>query len=194
MNRDTLTGIVGALVLVAAMAGVFFYERGQFHEYTITWEAGEENSDTTNGGPMSHGGQQGHTFGVPAVNDGLVKDITVHVTWDTNTDDEFGVDVTGPDGTTKSSRDTGGSVTVVVPVQDAPPATTIADRDPDAALAQVWNAMNETALQAGQGSWDIVVTLHDAMRPNEIEVLDPEEGENEYQLTFTRSTWEPVVD
>jgi hypothetical protein len=28
MNRDTLTGLVGALVLIAAMLGVFFYERG----------------------------------------------------------------------------------------------------------------------------------------------------------------------
>ncbi len=194
MNRDTVTGIVGALVLVAAMAGVFFYERGQFHEYTVAWEAGEENNNTTDGDLLSHGGQERHRFAVPAVNDGLVKDITVHVTWDTNTADEFGVDATGPDGTTKSSRDTGGSVTILVPVQDAPPATITADRDPDAALGQVWNTVNETAMQAGQGSWDVVVTLHDAMRPHEIEVLDPEEGENDYQLTFTWSTWEPVVE
>lgn len=193
MNKDTVTGILGALVLVAAMTGVFFYERGQFHEYPIAWGPGAENTTTVNGASLSHGADRTHDFEIVAV-DALVAGVTVEVTWDEFPDDRFIVEVTGPEGTTARSEDSGGSVSTTIAVQATPEGGSYADREEQGALTQAWSAVNETAQQAGQGPWTVRVTLEDAMRPNDIDVLDPEEGQNDYTLTFTWSTWEPVVE
>lgn len=193
MNKDTLTGILGALVLVAAMTGVFFYERGQFSEYNVEWAAGEATTTNLDGNPLDHGADRTHTVNV-TLNEALVAGVTIDVRWSENQGDEFGLEVTAPDGSSKRERGTGGRLTLMVPVQDAPPATTVADRDRDAALEQAWSGINETAREAGQGDWILQVTLHDAMRENEVPVLDPEPGDNSYTITFTRSTWEPVMD
>lgn len=60
MDRDTATGVVGALVRLAAMAGVFFYERAQFSEHDVTWEqqtaVSEAASGTLEEGESAEGG------------------------------------------------------------------------------------------------------------------------------------------
>lgn len=59
MDRDTLTGIVGAVVLIAAMAGVFYYESVNAPPVVDgTGTGGTGNNTTGNGTGGTGGGQQ----------------------------------------------------------------------------------------------------------------------------------------
>lgn len=192
MNRDTLTGILGALVLITAMTGVFFYERGQFQDFTVTWEPDTTNTQEVTGAPLPHGEDRQHRFNV-TLSDAVLTKVTIEVRWDGSTEDTFRLDVTAANGTTHRSHGSGGSVRLEVFVQDPPGDARVADRTEQGAVDQAWALIEEDQQKAGFGAWDVKVTLVDAMRPNQIPVMDDVEGESPYHLSFKEHRWMPVA-
>lgn len=128
MNRDTVIGIVGAVILVAAMVGVFQYERtrapGALGDTPIF------NSNFT--GPNEQGSL---TLGASAdaelnVTTQNMTNITFTLTWTPQAtppgDDTFKLVITPPSGvnaTTLEGQSSTGTVTVVIPIGNAKPTT-----------------------------------------------------------------------
>jgi hypothetical protein len=149
MNKETVTGIIGALVLVAAMGGIFFYERSQLQEYTLGWVA-TEPTESARQGTLQHGAHHQHTF-TGNVTTGLVAGVEVVLSWALHPGDGFGLLVTRPDGASVAQDQPGGTIRLGVPVQEAPENETVVERSAEGALKQGWGRLNETARSAGQG-------------------------------------------
>lgn len=191
LNRDTAVGIVGAIVLVAAMAGVFFYERSQFSTYEIDWqtqEAGTESDD----GSLDEGSSEEHLFTADA--EGL-STVRVTLTWtdDVGQPDTFEVTVQGPDGTTSEPVEGASSpLEVEVPIHEAPESTTATGRSLEDARDQ---ANASASWTDGTGDWTVTVTLVDA--PGEQTPIGGQEttadGSQDYDITFTYERWAPSL-
>ncbi len=190
-NRDTWTGIAGALILLAAMAGVFLYERGQFHEYEVSWSASEAGTMTETG-TLAEGDTATFTLVVPE-GAGIVANVRASLTWTDNDGepDTFSLAL-APPGESASESDTSqrGSIAISVPVNDQPATTTAAARSAEDAQEQTAQAPTEE----GIGPWEVTVTLVSApgeMLPGGTEVQP--DGSNGYTLTLTYDVWQPEV-
>lgn len=121
MNRDTVVGIVGAVILVTAMVGVFYYERN----VAATPTTGDDGPATNTTGPTATG-----TVAVGATESKLLnvtsataRNITFTLTWTaTNGADTLQLTVAPPtgsgilEGAISDPSDTGTiTVTVAVP-------------------------------------------------------------------------------
>lgn len=186
-NRDTWTGVLGAVVLVAAMAGVFLYERGQFQEYAVTWEATEAGSESASGAALAEGTSRTHTFPVEA--DGLAQ-VRVRLAWtdDVAPADTFRLSVEGPDDLAGGPA-TGASSPqdLAVEVNPMPATSTATGRSLEEAEAQVRDGAGSTL---GGGEWRVVVALVSApggALPTEAD------GTQGYALTFAWDVWEPTL-
>lgn len=196
-SRDTLVGILGAAVLVAAMVGVFAFERSQFREYDVTWSMEEAGSRTMNG-TLDEGDTDPHP--ITLTDDDLPEGramaqvrATVEWTDDVGDPDTFSVAIAGPgDRSAGPAEDDGGSVTVEAAVVPEPDATTASGRTPEDAEDQA-----AAQLDAGQGlgEWTIEVTLEEAPgEPDDgIPPAEPADGSNDYTLTVAWDVWEPSV-
>lgn len=191
LNRDTAVGIVGAIVLVAAMAGVFFYERSQFSSYEVAWQA-QEAGTASDDGSLDEGASQDHTF--TADGEGL-STVRVTLTWtdDVGQPDTFEVTVQGPNGTYSDSDDGASSpLEVEVPIHEAPDTTTATGRSLEDARDQ---ANASATWTDGTGDWTVTVTLVDApgeQTPVGGQETDPD-GSQEYELAFSYERWEPSL-
>lgn len=189
-NKDTWTGIAGALVLVAAMTGVFLYERGQFQEYDVTWEATEAGSESASGAALAEGASRTHTFPVEADDLALAR-VSVALTWtdDVAPADTLRLTVEGPDDLAGGPA-TGSSSpqAVSVDVNPEPGTATATGRSVEDAEAQV---RADAGSDLGSGEWRAVVTVVSA--PGGTLPVDDPDGSQDYALTFAWDVWEPTL-
>ena len=192
-NKETLTGLLGAVVLVAAMIGVFFYERGQFHEYDVTWQqAPSETAQQAQGATLSTGEAADHTFTLQAPS---LATVEVTVTWtdDGGDPDTFQVLVEGPDGRSGNAQGSQGELVVEVPVAETPTATSAVGRNEEAAREML---LSQVATGQGQGTWTVTVTLEAA--PGATTPVGGAEtqadGANDYEVTLQPLVWDPVLE
>lgn len=154
MNKDTVVGILGAVILVAAMVAIFYYEGTQV-------PGGAGGAGGTGGGAGGNALYRTSTVGGPTASGQNTEEVTVDITqanvtainftltWtdDANTDpDTFRVTVTGPTGTTYEGTAEGsdgaeGVVVRISPINSVPAAA---------------NAAPDTL---GQGTWTVSVEL-----------------------------------
>jgi hypothetical protein len=189
IDKDTAVGLTAAVILVAAMAGVFLYERAQFQEYQVTWEPSSvqdlEDSRTLAGG-------ESETYSVTATTTGMAR-FRLELTWtDGNGEaDTFAVDVESPGGTTIQETAASSPIEVSTDVNPEPNATTVSARSADEARQQANETVTSTA---GQGNWTATVTLEDAPGTEGTGgVAGQEDGANEYDVAIAVDRWMPQV-
>ena len=128
MHRDTVIGIVGVVILVAAMIGVFTYERGQASELTDGGSASTMNfTAPAVGGNVAVGATSEN---VVTLNQTGITNVTFTLTWTAgqNSDDTFMIVVVPPNGTgspVESPAEADGEITVTVPVANTDSAGTL---------------------------------------------------------------------
>lgn len=197
-NRDTLVGILGAAVLVAAMAAVFAFERSRFQEYDVTWSMEEAGPRTMNG-TLDEGDTDPYTVTLSAEDlpEGrAMAQVRATVEWsdDVGDPDTFSVTVEGPGNESAGpTEDDGGSVAIEAMVIAEPDATTASGRSPEDAEDQ---AAAKLDAEQGIGEWTVEVTLEEAPgEPDDGNPVTDEEsdGSNDYTLTVAWDVWEPSV-
>lgn len=187
-NRDTTIGVVGSLVLIAAMAGVFLYERGQFDDYTITWGTAE-GVLASDDGTLSQGASQ--SFEAVVAHEGVAR-VRAVVTWtdDAGDPDTFEVVVRDPGGA-EVDRQSGssGEVMAEATVTEAPARTSVAARSPEDARDQ---AMAGLDASAGQGTWTVEVLLVEAPGTTlpGANVEAAADGSNDFDVEVVLVTWD----
>lgn len=197
-NRDALVGILGAAILVAAMAGVFLYERGQFQEYAVQWEMQEAGASDPMSGNLDQGDSGPHSVTLSAEDlpEGrALAQVRATVEWtdDVGDPDTFSVAVQGPGdlGTDPVDGDSS-PVTAEAGVHAEPEMTTASGRTAEDAADQ---AAATLGAERGLGEWTVEVTLEDA--PGDPGgpggVNSQPDGSNSYTLTVAWDVWEPVV-
>lgn len=151
MNKDTVVGILGAVILVAAMVAIFYYEGTQVPGGTggaggTGGTGGNALYRTANATGPTASGQNTEEVTVDIAQQNLTA-VEFLVTWqdDANTDpDTFRVTVTGPDGQNATGEGSDGAAGI--PVRVSP-------------IATIPNAANAPATTAGSGTWTISVEL-----------------------------------
>lgn len=181
---------VGAL-LIAAMVGLFFYERAQFGEYPIEWQVTEAGT-VSDAGELEAGGEDSFTYTV------LVDDLhrtRARLSWtdDVGEPDRFKLELRGPDGEIVASQEADtGSIELTVEVNPLPEVASAPGRDPGDAEAQA-QALYGTS--SGTGDWTVVVTLLSApgtMLPGSGVEAQPD-GSNGFDLTFAYDIYEAAA-
>lgn len=198
-NRDTLFGILTAAVLMAAMAGVFLYERAQFETYEVLWATEEAGSTDPLSGNLNQGDAETHAVTLSAADlpqDRALAQIRATVTWsdDAGDPDTFSVTIDGPDGqnggpTSSESGSASAQAGVITDLE----ATTAAARNAEDAAAAAAASLDSAQ---GLGEWVVTVELTDAPgEPDDDNPLTDEQadGANGYTLTIAWDVWEPDV-
>lgn len=158
MNKDTVIGIVGSVVLVAAMIGVFTYERNQANAgaFAVTWGTEDATGPTAEGSTALTETSQA-TVDVAQTN---LTEVAFTVTWTpAQGTDTLRVTLVPPDGSGLNASepvqsDTGTilvSVTVPNPVPTVDRAAGANEADATARLAQAH------ASTLGTGTWTVSV-------------------------------------
>jgi hypothetical protein len=166
MNKDTVVGILGAVILVAAMVGIFYYEGTQSPStvavggtgpFAVTWKSDMTSLAAVTGqSPLGQGASK--TVNVSAMN--LTK-AEFTLTWTNDPSPGPGPNhltlaVKTPDGRTFNASSNTGTVTVsVTPINPVPSVNRTggnAEADAQAALASAYTATN------GTGTWTVTVT------------------------------------
>lgn len=165
MNKDTVVGILGAVILVAAMVGIFYYEgtqapggsaaAGGSGPFAVTWKS-DMTSLAAVSGQSQLGQSASQTVNVTAAN---VTKAEFALTW-TNDQAPIGPEkltltVKAPDGKTYTASGDTGTVTVLVSPVNAEPAVNhtggASEADAQSALAGAYTTTN------GTGAWTVTV-------------------------------------
>lgn len=129
MNKDTVVGIVGAAILVTAMVGIFYYERGVAADGGIGGPGGPGTNANTTGptvtGTVALGSTDSKLANITAASAG---NVTFRLTWTaTNGADTLQITVAPPtgsgimEGSVSEPSDSGEiTVTVAVPAGATP--------------------------------------------------------------------------
>jgi len=164
MHKDTVVGILGAVILVAAMVGIFYYEGTQVPGGTST-VGGNGSTLRVNwtsvpvDGPQQQGStnEGGSSDTSVSLNQTNITSIEFMLQWTDDIPnsgpDHFRMTVTPPNGTNISGADAEGdaSFSVNIPVGSAPNATTASALQ----LAQ-WVSTK------GMGNWTVHIELTNA--------------------------------
>lgn len=189
-RKDTIVGVTAAVILVAAMAGVFLYERAQFQEYPVTWEAAPVQS-LEDGRTLSEGESQ--TYPLEATTKGMAH-LRAELTWtDGNGEaDTFAVDVESPGGSTVQESAASSPIEAQVDVNPEPDTSTVSARSADEARQQANSSVTSTE---GQGNWTVTVTLESAPGTQGTGgVGGQEDGANDYSLEVVVERWTPRIE
>ncbi len=197
--KDTLIGIVGAIILVAALTGVFYYEGSQANgaagsqAYDVAW-----SSRTVNGpgadGYLEEGNSEDVELNITTRN---LTTATFVLEWtdDTGDPDRFRVTVTSPDGAfTNTSEGNSGRITVTIPgVNSVPPETTIYANTMDGAREK---AADKYTATRGVGTWVVTVELVNAGDFNPAGTGPPvqEDEGNTWELTSELEAYQPNLE
>lgn len=188
-NRDTAVGVVGAMVLVAAMAGVFFYERSQFDTYQVDWSQQAAGGETQTG-DLDEGNSQSHSLTVDAER---LSTVSVALSWsdDVGEPDTLELVVQGPNGTYADSiEDSSSPLELAFDVHEQPDVSTATGRSLEDAREQV-NA--STSWTNGTGEWTATVTLVDAPGQQAAGQQMSADGSQEYEVALTYEQWAPSL-
>ena len=162
MKKDLVIGIVGTLILLTAMVGVFRYEAAQRgSSYDVAWAETSPISLQAVEGATNEGETTEQAVNVTNLN---LTRIEFKLEWTDSTansgPDEFEVRVTSPTGETQTATASAGEVSVVFEnLSQPPPAVRLLGSDQDAIRAQ---AARDYASTAGVGTWNVTITLTSA--------------------------------
>jgi hypothetical protein len=161
MKKDLVIGIVGTLILLTAMVGVFRYEAAQQgSSFDVTWA-----SRSVDGAPQEDVAAEGTPLAASVnVTQANLTRVEFVLEWtddDANTaPDRFNLTVTSPTGESRSASADSGSISLVFEgIASAPPPARLLGSDEAAARAQ---ALRQYASAAGTGAWNVTITLEDA--------------------------------
>lgn len=161
MKKDLVIGIVGTLILLTAMVGVFRYEASQRGaSFDVTWETRSMEAAAIDGG-TNEGESTVESVNLTQANLTRVEFVLEWTDNQANTGpDEFNVTVTSPSGVTRSASASNGRVSVVFDnLAIVPPDARLLGSDESAARDQ---ALRQYGSTAGMGVWNVTVTLVDA--------------------------------
>lgn len=194
MKKDVVVGIVGTVILVAAMVGVFKYEasRGGGQSWRVTW------ADAEVPGPDAQGTTQvgGTTVAELNVSTANVTRITFTLKWtdDVGAPDAFNLTIAGPDGTMWSNEGDTGEVSVTVEGLAPSPAEirllAASQQEAEARVAR------DATTHAADGVWGATVKLVRApglVAPAGGVEVQPD-GKNAWTLTATLTTYQPTFE
>ena len=158
MKKDLVIGIVGTLILLTAMVGVFRFEAGQRGaSFDLTWETSSAEAATLDGGTNEGESTEG-ALNLTHLNVTRVEFVLEWTDEQANTGpDEFNLTVTSPDGVTRSAQADNGRLSVVFEdLARVPEDARLLGSDEAAARDQ---AMSTYANRAAVGAWNVTVTL-----------------------------------
>lgn len=193
MKKDLVIGIVGTVILVTAMIGVFRYEasRGGGSSFEVTW------SEATRDGPGAQGATQAgvttpEEIDVNATN---VTGIEWVLTWtdDVGNPDEFNLTVTSPSGENRSIQGTNGRLSVVfegiAPMPGEMRILAASQAEAEGRIAR------DATTRGAEGTWGVAIRLVRApgvVSPTSgVEV--PPDGQNAWTLASTLTVYEPRI-
>lgn len=181
MHKDTIVGIAGAAILVAAMAGVFWYEGTRGAETQGARSFSVSFAEAPVNGPSKTGTAN---VGTPVVEtfkiaQGNLTKITFTLVWTdestpNNQPDTFTLKVEPPNGTTIEAQESDpvangagapGEIALTFTIGTLPSATTVSA---DTASQAQDRAMSQSARSLGLGDWKITVTLTQAGDPTPV--------------------------
>lgn len=183
MKKDLVIGIVGTLILLTAMVGVFRYEAAQRGaSFDVSWPTREINAAAT-----TEGINEGETRNLPVLLDQRnITKVVFRFEWTDNVansaPDEFVVTITSPSGVNRSAEGSNGLIEVVFEGLATPPPTVRLLEDNEAAARQ---RAESYASAANTGAWSVTVQLVNAgdvaSAPVGVPVI--QDGGNEWTLT-----------
>lgn len=162
MKKDLVVGIVGTIILVAAMVGVFKYEadRGGGQSWAVTWTEATAAGPTLDGTTQA-GATTAEELNVTASN---LTRVTFTLRWTDaenqgrGAPDTFNLTVAGPDGATNASGEASNGEIVVTVEGLAPMPGELRLLAASQAEAESRIARDATTT-AGQGVWSVFVRL-----------------------------------
>lgn len=158
MKKDLVIGIVGTLILLTAMVGVFRYEATQRGaSFDLTWSTRTVEGEAVDGG-TNEGDASSVVVDLAQLN---VTQAEFVLEWTDNLPnsqpDLFNLTVTSPDGRTRSAQGDSGRVSVVFEdLSIVPEAARLLGSDEEAARAQ---ATRQFSSARAVGAWNVTVTL-----------------------------------
>lgn len=159
MKKDLVIGIVGTLILLTAMVGVFRYESGQRGTgYDVAWPTRQVEAASVDGG-TNEGETTEEALNLTALNATRVEFLLEWTDNVANSDpDEFTLTVTPPGGgQPKTVTGTAGPLSVVFEnLTVVPEQIRLYGPNEDAVHAQ---AQRQYASTAAQGAWTVTVQL-----------------------------------
>lgn len=185
MDRWVWLG-AAALALLAGLVAVLAFTGGEAGStplaYGVEWPV-EEGPSTVEESELEEGRNETHTFELARAN---VTHVTVTLTWsdDVGQPDEFRLAVHPPNGTEIANASRNETIEIGFPLA-SPPQLDLVEA---ANRSQARERVAEEASEAGQGTWEVVVSLADAPGRRPVPGADLEtepDGSNTYNLTFS---------
>ncbi len=189
MNKDTIVGIVGAVILVAAMIGVFKYEGSRAQatlgskSFDVAWTTKEVTGPTLTSGTALRSSTEEKV----TVTESSIVDADFTITWTAQQgEDTLRLTVVPPDGSDlneSSAEGASGSLTVTFTSINEPPSTDRAFGDETKETEERLSAQH--AKSRGTGEWTIRVEFLDATGVSgPIPVAPPIAADQEVQWTL----------
>lgn len=201
MNKDTVVGILGAVILVAAMVGIFYYEgtqapagagvaTGGAGPLSLNWTTSSVAGPSARG-QTTEGDSTEERVNVSAAN---LTRIEFVLEWADDVmnsgPDVFNVTVTSPAGDTLTGTGRDGRATVTFsPVNPVPTATRGSQAD-----------LERLRTTNGTGTWLVVIELSDAgdvmvgpLEPPPVPGAPTEDTGNEWKLSTRLTSYEAQV-
>lgn len=159
MKKDIVIGLIGTLILVTAMIGVFRFEASQVgSSFDVTWSTSAERIHEADGG-TNEGDASVEAVQVETRN---LTRLVFTLQWTDNLGDPdtFNLTVTGPDGATRSAEGDSGTLSVSFDnLGVAPETIRVTGRDQGAVEQRVGQDFSSFG---GTGGYNVTVTLVDA--------------------------------
>lgn len=196
MKKDLVIGIVGTLILLTAMVGVFRYEASQRGaSFDVSWETRSLEAAALEGG-TNEGETTAETVTLDHLNLTTVEFVLSWTDETANTaPDEFNVTVTSPEGVTRSATASNGALVVTFEnISRPPPPVRLLGGDQDAVAAQ---AARDYATRVGTGVWHVNVTLVNAgdyAADGTVPVPQLQDNANAWTLTPRLTVFEARVE
>lgn len=187
VTKDTIIGVVGAVILVAALTGVFYYEgssaegAGGGSQWDVTWATETEEGPSADGSTDEDETTE-ETLAVSATN---MTDATFTLTWtdDQGSPDTFNLTVTSPTGETRSAEGDSEEISVTFEgVNEVPEEATVPGDSESEAREQ---AASQYTSKRGQGDWTVEIACVNAGDTDPVGAGEPieEDTGNSWELS-----------
>lgn len=193
MKKDLVIGIIGTVILLAAMVGVFRYEAAQRGDaYEVSWTTRDVSLAPLDGG-TNEGETTAASVNVTELNVTAVEFVLEWQDDATTQPDSFNVTVTSPEGVTRSATASNGVLSVKFENLTRPPPTvSLTGASAEAVQAQ---AARDYAARVGLGEWRVNVTLESAgdSPAGAVPVSQLQDSANAWTLTSKLTVFEARV-
>ncbi|HWG92107.1 MAG TPA: hypothetical protein VNZ52_14755 [Candidatus Thermoplasmatota archaeon] len=199
MKRDTVVGIVGAVILLGALVGILYVQAASAPKdliYTVAWTS-QGGALAPVEGTLTDGDTLTERVPVEVAN---LTEVTFTLTWTDNENsapDSFTLTVTTPSGRQlPATSRTDGTITVTATAADLNPSPTTGQvAAKDEAEAQRKLAQQHTST-LGQGEWTVAITLdaRDNVPATPVGVpVVPRDTGNAFTLNVAYKTYAPTL-